>query len=110
MGQTLMAIYSIPTQASNGTEYTGGQLISWYATCGAVQNVFATLALQTREFGGAWRTRRVAGIAQGGPWHEEIHWGIELKTKADVRVRILSNGANNTSIEAGFDIALRQKV
>lgn len=110
VGQTLMAIYSIPTQASNGREYTGGQIVRWYATCGAAKTAYATVALQTREFGTAWRSRRVAGIAEGGPWDEDITWGIELGTKTDVRVRVLTNGENNTGIEAGFDIALRQKI
>jgi hypothetical protein len=110
VGETLMAVYSVPTQISDARQYIGGQIVRWYATCVAPQKAFATVALQTREFGEAWRTRRVVSVSEGGGWNEEITWGIEVRTRADVRIRALTNGANNTSIEAGFDIALRQKV
>jgi hypothetical protein len=109
-GQTLMAVYSIPTQASNGRLYNGGQIVRWYVRCGAIQNAFGTAALQTREFGQSWRTRRIGEYSQTGPFDEDITWGIDLQSKSDIRVRVLSNNANNTTVSAGFDIALRQKV
>ena len=109
MGQTLMATYTIPVAASTGQTYTGGQLKSWYATAGAAKGAYATIAILTREFGGAWRTRRIRGVAEGGPFDEHFDFGIELGTKADIRVRVVVNGEANTAIAAGFDIKLRQK-
>ncbi len=110
-GQTLMAIYTIPTQATKG-----GKIVSWYGTIGAGPAAYATIALQTKEFGGAWRTRRAVGIAEGSPpdpidltWENEEGQrvgGIDLQAKADVRIRTLENGVNNSSIEAGFNMEL----
>jgi hypothetical protein len=100
-GQTLMAIYTIPANAIGG-----GKICRWYATVSAGQAAYASVALQTREFGGAWRTRRVAGIGEGGWMSEDITWGIEVGTKTDIRIRVLSNGVNNSAIEAGFDVEL----
>jgi hypothetical protein len=102
MGQTLMAIYSIPSDA------TGGKIERWYATIGASQSAYATVALQTREFGGSWRSRRVMGIAEGGMMDDSFRDGyrISLSPKSDIRVRVISNGVNNSTIAAGFDIEL----
>jgi len=107
-GQTLMAVYTIPVIMSNSASNKGAKIIRWYATCGASQAAYATVALQSRSFGGAWRTRRVSGIGEGGWMVDNIAWGIDIDTKTDIRVRVLSNGVNNSSIEAGFDIALDQ--
>ena len=108
MGQTLMAIYTIPIALPDGTKINGGQVVRWYATIGAAQSAYATVALQTRETGGSWRTRRANGIGEGGWFSEKLSFGINLGTKADVRIRVLVNGVNSTAISAGFDIALRQ--
>ena len=101
MGQTLMAIFSIPVDAVGG-----GQITRWYGTCGAGQSAYATIALQTREYGEAWRTRRVSGIGEGGWMTDEITWGVTVGTKADIRIRALTNGVNSSTIEAGFDLEL----
>lgn len=103
-GQTLMAIYTIPEQVASGANVASGILRRWYATIGAGQSARASVALQTRSNGGAWRTRRVCGVGEGG-WMEDETW-IELDTKTDIRVRVLLNGVNNSTIEAGFDVAL----
>ena len=110
-GQTLMAIYTVPANATQGAK-----IISWYATASASQSAYATVALQTREFGGSWRTRRVIGVAEGAsPVPIPLTWlneegtrigGVDLSAKADIRVRVLSNGVNNTAIEAGFNVEL----
>jgi len=104
-GQTLMAIYTIPAKMGSKV-ITGGVLDRFYATVGAVGDAYATVALQTREFGLGWRSRRVAGIAEGGPWDEQLGHGIYLKAKTDVRVRVFSNGVNNSTLEGGFDLHL----
>lgn len=105
-GQTLMAVYTTPDKDQAGNSYAGARVLKWYASLGGVTSSFATIALQTRENGGAWRTRRKLGVAEGGPVIEEITWGIDVGTKTDIRVRVVTNGANNTLVQAGFDVAL----
>lgn len=107
-GQTLMAVYTVPDALSDGTVVGSGIITRWYATAsGAVQSARGTLALQIKESGGAWRTRRVIGVAEGGPVDERCY--IEVPTRADIRVRILNTGVANTAYEAGFDMALLVK-
>ena len=100
-GQTLMAIYTIPTQASGGATIT-----RWYATCGGATAARASVALQTREFGIGWRTRRIAEVGLGAGLNEALLPGVSISAKADVRIRVLENGANNSFIAAGFDLEL----
>jgi hypothetical protein len=101
MGQTLMAVYTIPDGPP-----TSAKITRWYGTCGAGQAAYATIALQTRESGFGWRTRRTAGIGEGGFFDEQITYGITVSSKCDIRVRCLANGVNNSTIEAGFDLEL----
>ena len=110
VGQTLMSIYSIPATATGG-----GTIVSWYGSIGAVQSAFATIALQVREFGGAWATKRMASIAEGGQLHEDLTWlsedgarigGVSIGPKADIRIRALSCGTSNSTITAGFNLEL----
>ena len=100
-GQTLMAIYTVPANA------TGATIWNWYGTVSSVASSRATLALQTREFGSGWRTRdsrSVAGGSSGLPW--PIYQGVKVLPKCDIRIRALSCGVNNSTIEAGFDLEL----
>jgi hypothetical protein len=100
-GQTLMAIYTVPDNC------TGATIWSWYGTISSVASARATIALQTRELGGAWRTRDARGIAAGSsgvPW--PIYNGVTVGTKCDIRIRALSVGVNNSTLEAGFDLEL----
>lgn len=101
MGQTLMAVYTVP----NGPP-TSAKITRWYANCGAGQAAYATVALQTREAGFGWRSRRVAGIGEGGGLDEVLTNGITVDPKCDIRVRVMHNGVNNSSIQAGFDLEL----
>ena len=110
MGQTLMAIYTIPTSLTDNTQIDGGVITRWYGTVGAGQAAFATIALQTREPGGAWRTRRLAGIGEGGFFNEQMDFGLSLPSLTDIRIRVTKNGVNNSNISAGFDMALRQEI
>ena len=105
-GETLMAIYSIPATQADGDTIRQAKILRWYAGVGAAASAYASVALQTREFGGAWRTRQVANISEGSGVDQSLSWGIELGPKADIRIRALTNGVANSSISAGFDIAL----
>lgn len=105
-GQTLMAIYTMPVTLADGTVIGPGTLTRWYASIGAVSAAFATIALMVREFGGAWRVRRVVGVSEGGLFSESPTGGIEIPPKADVMIRVLTNGVNGSDISGGFDIQL----
>ena len=105
-GQTLQACYTVPDVLLNGTTISGGYVTRWYGTVGAVQSAYATIALQTRDNGGAWRTRRISGIAEGGGLNESLPLGESILSKTDIRIRVISNGANNSQIAAGFDAVM----
>ena len=104
-GQTLQACYTIPDVLLSGDDISQAGIYRWYGTVGAVQSSFATIALQTKSYGGAWRTRRIAGIAEGG-WMDESFEPIIVSSKTDIRIRVISNGANNSAIAAGFDLEM----
>ena len=101
-GQTLMAIYTIPAGPVKSAT-----ILSWYATCGAGQAAYASVALQTREYGYGWRTRRTCGIGEGGWMDDHMRFGIDVSTKCDIRIRVLTNGVNNSVISGGFDLELK---
>ena len=105
-GQTLMAIYTIPKIDLDDSVFGPAMILRWYATVSAGQAAYATVALQTRSEGGPWRSRRIAGIGEGGYMSEDLTSGIKLTTGSDIRVRVVANGVNNSAIEAGFDLAL----
>jgi hypothetical protein len=110
LGQTLMAVYSIPANATKG-----GKIVHWYADIGGATATFAAVALQIREFGGAWQTKSFRFARDGHDIDEPMTWvdeeghrrgGIDVNPKADIRLRIVSNGANNTQVSGGFDLEL----
>lgn len=105
-GQTNMAVWTLPSQLSNGETVSGGSVRRWYASIGAVQSAFAVLNLQIRAFGGAWQTKRIIHVAEGGALDELITWGLNIAPKTDVRILAESNGVNNSTIAAGFDVEI----
>jgi len=105
-GQTLQACYTVPDVLLNGSTISRGFVTRWYGSIGAVQSAYATIALQTRDNGGAWRTRRIINIAEGGSIDESLPLGESILAKTDIRIRVIYNGAANTTIAAGFDAEL----
>ena len=106
-GQTLQACYTIPNILLNGETISQASFERWYATIGAVQDAFAVVAVQTKSAGGAWRTRRLCGIGEGGWMEESLKEAPEiLPSKTDIRIRVISCGTNNSSIAAGFDMEM----
>lgn len=101
-GQTLQAVYTVPDVLLGGSDISEGVIKRWYATVGAVQSSFSIVAVQTKSYGGAWRTRRLCGIAEGGWMTDNID--LLIPSKTDIRIRVISNGANNSAIAAGFDM------
>lgn len=108
-GQTLMAVYQVPERTAAGKNVTSAKILSWYATVGAVQAAFATVALQTREYGAGWRSRRVKGIGEAGDMEDDMAWGFTLKPRAQIRVRAFTCGANNSALTAGFDLIMNHE-
>lgn len=96
MGQTLIACYTVPAS-------TAGDIIRWYAdiskAAGAAANV--VVALQTRDDGGAWRTREIHSLQNGQSVLKDIV--IEVGPLTDIRVSVLS-ASSATLVSAGFDV------
>ena len=106
-GQTLQACYTIPNVLLSGETISQAAFLRWYATIGAVQDAFAVVAVQTKASGGAWRTRRLCGIGEGGWMEEHLDEAPEiLPSKTDIRIRVIYCGANNSAIAAGFDMEM----
>jgi hypothetical protein len=110
LGQTLMAVYSVPAQASEG-----GLITHWYADIGGATATYAAIALQIKEFGGAWQTKSIRFARDGHAIDERMTWidenenrqgGVAVGSKSDIRLRIITNGAANTQISGGFDLEL----
>jgi len=103
VGQTLMAIYTIPA------DYDHGRLLSWYAGVSSRVDSLATVALQVRPFGGAWQTKRLAGaVTDGTPWQQSLDFPDKFEAKTDIRIRVEGVSANSSAVFGGFDILLRR--
>lgn len=99
-GQTLMAIYTIPA------DFTNGLLLSWHAHLIDLTANKAGMSLIAREFGGAWQTKDLVGISDSND-HEYTYLMPEVfPAKTDIRLR--ANSVNNPDaiITAGFDMLL----
>lgn len=105
-GQTLQACYTVPDVLQFNADISECAITRWYATIGASQAAYATVALQTKDNDGAWRTRRIAGIGEGGWMVEHLEIPIIVMSQTDIRIRIIDNGVNGSSISAGFDLEL----
>ena len=97
-GQTLMAIYTLPA-----TYY--GWLANW--RCSTDGNTAAKMALQTREFGGAWQTKDVVLLDTSGSSSIQIRriGFSRFPPKTDFRVRVLTGG-NVLDVVSQFDLLL----
>jgi hypothetical protein len=94
MGQTLMALYTIPVGKT-------GYLCSFAAS--SSKNQSSTVALMARPEGGAFRTQSTLSLYQN---NGKIDYPVPVKfeEKTDIEVRIF-NGSNNT-VSADFDLVL----
>lgn len=100
LGQTLMAIYTIPNDL--GIAY----LANWYMVAWRQAAASVEVAFQVKKVGEGWQTEELIGInTQGGsPWDYKFPYWVELPKKADVRCRVIEATANNMSVSAGFDV------
>jgi hypothetical protein len=95
-GQTLIAAYTVPSTKS-------GQIIRWNAGVSKAAGVAASavLALQTKESGGAWRTRFTQALNGGSDFEKEI--SVTVPALTDIRVRALSV-SSEVLVSAEFDV------
>lgn len=88
-----------------------GYINQWQ--CAMFQNTASssgTVHLMTKEFGGVWRTRRIALLNNSGNSRavQTIHPPLQVSAKTLIKVRCVSVTNNNTSIDASFDLTLVQ--
>ena len=100
LGQTLMAIYTVPDN------YTL-RMAHWYCTLATKTDAVAVVALQVRPYGGAWQTKEHVSIGRAG-WSYDFHSPIRYAAGTDMRVRVLEVSANDSGVDAGFDAWLFQ--
>lgn len=102
LGQTLMAIYTVPDTGWRGFDFSYARVVRWDATIGAVSSARATVALQIRQEGEGWRTRRIANISEGSGYDFDEPIGVIVQPRTDIRLQVLNNGVNNSTIAGGF--------
>ena len=100
-GQTQQTAYTVPA------DYDHAELVGLHAALISKQAQSARLALQVRDFGGAWRTVEVVGIgASDAVRHDFNHFPQQIESKADIRLRAITATADNLEIAAHFDLWL----
>ena len=110
MGQTLMALYTIPD------DYETGYMTKWYCSMSKKTSTGADIVLQARPESQGWQTKEFVGLQTtanstyayefGFPRMQGVKPGLEYAAKTDLRVRVQDVTADNTDVAAGFDIIL----
>jgi hypothetical protein len=100
LGSTLLAIYTVAAR------FTFARIARAFFEALMPANGTATVAIQVRPFGGAWRTEEYRALRQPGNTGLAIEYsgGIFLQPKDDVRCRVLTCSVDNTQFNAGFDV------
>lgn len=102
-GQTLMAIYQIPTGKT-------GYLLAWYAAVnksgGGARS--ADLRMMTKASGGAWLTKHHLSLSSTGSSYLNHNFEAHLSLPAGtiIKVQVQEVSGNDTDVSAGFDIHL----
>lgn len=100
--QTHVAAYTVP---AGKTGYIRTAQFEIARTSGSGGS--ATVELETREFGGAWRDRIVEEVTTASPIVIHSEGFIVIQEKADVRVRVSDVSDNNTVVSAEFAVILK---
>lgn len=100
MGQTLMALYTIPA------DYTYGIMTQWYASLSDSNANRARVALMAREQGGAWQTKELAGISDSSNYIYPFSMPQIYPAKTDIKIKVLSVSSTNAQVSGGFDMLL----
>jgi hypothetical protein len=101
-GQTMMSIYTIPT------DYKCGLLDGWSCSMGGNLAATAGVELQIREFGGGWRTQDAMEVTGNGVSTLQINYPFyrRYSTQTDFRVRVVSISSGTPVMSANFYMAL----
>ena len=70
------------------------------------QSGSAQVQFQVRNIGGAWQTKRFAGISNANDYDERLEGGILIDSGSDVRWRVQSVSNNNTQVTGLFEYFL----
>lgn len=99
LGQTTFGLRSIPAGKK-------AKIIRHWAKLDKFPGSTAQGRIVIREFGGAWQTKETFSIQEDTPHLTEYpkNTGIEVGEKSDIRMEIFSVVANDTFVDAGFDI------
>ncbi len=107
IGQTLMAVYTIPNDFDSANMVQ--MMIGIRATTG--QAVSATMALQAHPDGEAWQTKEYLDVhSYGGTTIIDFRHAPEYAPLTDLRLRVLAVSGNNIVISGGFDIKFVEKI
>ncbi|MCK5548295.1 MAG: hypothetical protein KAI64_04725 [Thermoplasmata archaeon] len=94
-GQTLQAIYSVPSGKK-------AKIVRHWARLDKFPGTNAQLRILTRAFGGAWQTKETFPISDN--LKHDVPANILISEKSDIRIEVFDVGANDVVIDAGFDI------
>ena len=100
--QTLMAVYQIPS------DYSQGCVVSFYADMNRNNTTGATdVSLLAKPNGEVWQVKNLAGMIGAGTSHYQHHYRVPNCFAALTTLKMQAAvSANNTDISAGFDIIL----
>ena len=99
-GQTLQTIYTVVDHPGI-TPY----LVHLWAGMGKAQSAYAVLEFQTRLPGvSAWRTKDIYTVTDSDSLDIHLDADVKLTVGTDIRWCATSVSANNTSVNAGFEI------
>jgi hypothetical protein len=106
IGQTLMAIYTIPN------DYLYGNMVQLYATLrssNAAQRA-AQIALQAKPWGtNTWQTKEYLELGYPTPIFFQMLHAPQYDPLTDLRMRVLSVSSNGSVISGGFEIKFTEK-
>ena len=103
-GQTQQAIYTVPAGKKALIKFH-------YSRLDRFPSSDANLHILVREFGGAWQSKETFSISDVKSHNRPyLVGGIKVGERADIRVECYKVSANDTGIDAGFDIELEDLV
>jgi len=92
VGQTLMAVYTVPA------DYTG-YITSWYVSSSISKQVDSML--QIRELNAAWNVKRYITMGAAIPFFANFDFPEKIPEKTDIRIQAKAGGGGG-AVSAGF--------